>query len=380
MSKRGPQLIFADSGSSTASGTQVTFFAQGLSAPANVVGDSIVVRQTLKGVAGKFHDLEKYAASLSIQCMYRDGNQFIYPTNGRVQDALMGCLQSDDLNAGTGNASGKGTFDANGDLVLYWRFDFTSLKLMDQRLCAFPIAELKTLQIAPSFTAGNTGATDYVDLTNVRFDCLVYGYERKEIKWGLRPQVWSQALNSGSTTNMTIPTSGMPVFAFLIAPVGANVGDYIKKGFQLQFDGDIVINNTTGTTVEEYSNLIGEQVYRSAAQLNAALAIEDPTAGWSYAGELGKPSFMARLYRQPAEADAGDLAVVGNIALVVTSPVSGIEGVNCVWFSVLPNPDDAVSARRASLGLPPMATARDAKGTNTADTPNRNLPAVSTNV
>ena len=147
-------------------------------------------------------------------------------------------------------------------------------------------------------TAGNTGDENYVNVTSAKFDLCVFGNNSGDYRFGLRPQLFKQNLNEGTTSLISLPDNGMPVSTFLMCQdPDKNLADYFANGFQVLFDGEIIVNNTNGTTVEELGALIGEQVYRCSGQLAAALGGGIP-AGYSYASSLGAPANSARLYRQ----------------------------------------------------------------------------------
>ena len=216
----------------------------------------------------------------------------------------------------------------------------------------FPVDELGDVAVSISGTAGlSTGniASGFVEL-------YAEGLHLPEVILGPRPFIRQQQCDTSGVSQL--PFEGcMPLEVIACqTSSGQTLSSAVSQGFYLEFDGVQVVDGIQPATIERADALEGERFY-APTEYNSG---SSPGALGDWSG-WATGSNLARVYQCGHAESLADLPSVQKAKFVAIAPnATYMPTVRLTYCGLQTQDTGVISARRVSIGLPPMMAQSDA--------------------
>lgn len=142
---------------------------------------------------------------------------------------------------------------------------------------------------------------------------------------------------------------------------GNTLTSAVAQGYYIEFDGEQVVDGIQLATIEANDAAVGERNYGPTDYGSAALG---SWSGWATASNL------ARAYQMGHAESLADLPSIQKAKFVAIAPnATYMPTIRLTYAGLQPHDTGVVSARRVSIGLPPMLASSN------ADSSTANVPA-----
>lgn len=213
----------------------------------------------------------------------------------------------------------------------------------------FPVDELGDVAVSISGSAGVSGGNT---ISSGTVELYAEGEHLPEVILGPRPFIRQQTCDTSGVSQL--PFEGCLPLEIIgcQTTAGQTLSSAVSQGFYVEFDGVQVVDGIQPATIERADALTGERFYAPLEYNSAALG---DWSGWATASNL------ARVYQCGHAESLADLPSVQKAKFVAIAPnATYMPGVRLTYCGLQPQDTGVISARRVSIGLPPMMAQSDA--------------------
>lgn len=212
----------------------------------------------------------------------------------------------------------------------------------------FPVDELGDVAVSISGTAGlSTGS-----ISAGTVELYAEGENLPQVILGPRPFIRTQTCDTSGVSNL--PFEGCLPLEIIACQTtaGQTLSSAVSQGYYVEFDGNQVVDGIQLATIEANDAACGERNYAPQDYGSAALG---SWSGWASGSNL------ARVYQCGHAESLADLPSVQKAKFVAIAPNSTyMPTTRLTYCGLQPQDTGVVSARRISIGLPPMMAATNA--------------------